>query len=137
MMERMFGFQRAVACTAAIIFFVVCVIAAPAQATMINTADMLEQQSLDLERGKVIRFMERQDISRHLQNWGVTVAEAQARVQTMTDHEVALLSQKIDQMPAGGDVLGVVAAVAVIVFVVLIITDILGVTDVFTFIKKR
>ena len=104
---------------------------------MINTADMLEQQSLDLERGKVIRFMERQDISRHLQNWGVTVAEAQARVQTMTDQEVALLSQKIDQMPAGGDVLGVVAAVAVIVFVVLIITDILGVTDVFTFIKKR
>lgn len=136
-MGRLSGFHRTVACTAAMIFFVVCAIAAPAQAAMINTADILEQQSLELDRQKIIRFMERQDISRQLQNWGVTLEEAQARVQTMTDQEVALLSQKIDQVPAGGDALGVIVAVAVIFVVVLIITDIVGVTDVFTFIKKR
>jgi hypothetical protein len=55
----------------------------------------------------------------------------------MTDQEVAMLSAKIDQVPAGGDALGFVLAVAFLTFVTLIILVIAGVTDVFTFINKR
>jgi hypothetical protein len=47
------------------------------------------------------------------------------------------LAQKLDQLPAGGDGLGVVIGAALVVFIVLLITDILGYTDVFTFVKKR
>ena len=55
----------------------------------------------------------------------------------MTDEEIRVLAAKIDQLPSGGDAVGFVAAVAFIAFVTLIITDIIGVTDIFTFIKKR
>ena len=68
---------------------------------------------------------------------GVDPVEAKARVAVMTDEEVSTIAGKIDQLPAGGDAVGFLVAVAVIVFVVLLITDIIGVTDVFTFIKKR
>ena len=48
-----------------------------------------------------------------------------------------MVSKKIDQLPAGGDALGFILLVGVVVFIVLVITDIMGVTDVFTFIKKK
>ena len=42
----------------------------------------------------------------------------------------------IDPLPAGGDALGVILGVALIVFLVLLITDIMGYTDIFPFVKK-
>jgi len=118
-------------------FSFLSLVVAPAQAAMVGTADILKAQSDDLARQKVKLFMERQDVVQQIQAWGVNPDEAQARVDTMTDAEISLLAAKIDQLPAGGDALGFILAVAVIIFVVLIITDLTGVTDVFTFIKKR
>lgn len=137
-MRRKFGVQKATAVVVVMMFGFLTVFVAPLQAAMVGTADLLQQQSQDLARQKVLQFMERQDVAQHLQSWGVTPEEAKARVATMTDEEISLLADKIDQMPAGGDsALGIALAIAVVVFVVLIITDVLGVTDVFTFIKKR
>jgi len=56
---------------------------------------------------------------------GVSPLEVQARVDGMTDREAQLLGNKIDELPAGGDVLGL----AVFVFLVLLVTDIAGFTD--------
>ncbi|MEK7733835.1 MAG: PA2779 family protein, partial [Pseudomonadota bacterium] len=56
----------------------------------------------------------------------------QARVDAMTDQEVHALATKLDQMPAGGDALGVL----VLVFIILLITDAMGITDIFPFVKK-
>lgn len=48
----------------------------------------------------------------------------------LTDEEARTLSQQLDSLPAGGvDVLGTV----LIVFIVLLITDVLGFTKVFSF----
>lgn len=129
--------QRTVASLVAVAFCFVCMIAAPAKAAMVGTPDVLQTQNSDLARQKVKIFVERQDVAQQLQSWGVDPTEAQARVDTMTDEEISLISQKIDQLPAGGDVLGFLLLVAVIAFITLLITDIMGVTDVFTFIKKR
>ena len=118
-------------------FFILSVIVAPVQAAMVGTANILKQESRDLAHQKVMKFIERQDVARQLQAWGVNPAEAKTRVDTMTDEEISMLSNKIDQMPAGGDAVGLLLGLVVITFVVLIITDLLGVTDVFTFIKKR
>jgi hypothetical protein len=49
----------------------------------------------------------------------------------MTDQEVARLNQHLAELPAGGDVLGVI----LILFIVFIITDMLGATDIFPFVK--
>ena len=129
--------QKAVATAVTIAFSFICLIVAPVQAAMVDTAEILQQQSTDLARQKVQRFMERQDVAQQFQAWGVDADEARARVASLTDEEITMLAQKIDEMPAGGSALGFLVGLALIVFVVLIITDIVGVTDVFTFIKKR
>ncbi|MBI5552766.1 MAG: PA2779 family protein [Desulfobacterales bacterium] len=131
------GMKKAVACLVIVAFSFLSLVVAPVQAAMVGTADILKAQSDDLARQKVKLFMERQDVVQQIQAWGVNPDEAQARVDTMTDEEISLLASKIDQLPAGGDALGFILAAAVIIFVVLVITDIMGVTDVFTFINKR
>jgi len=50
----------------------------------------------------------------------------------LTDDEARLLAQRIDQMPAGGGIVGAI----VLIFLVLLVTDVLGLTDVFPFTKK-
>jgi hypothetical protein len=129
--------QKVVAGFVALVFFLFSGVVVPAQAAMIGTAEILSAQDDDLARQKVNRFLEREDVVHHLQAWGVGAGEAQSRVDAMTQEEIRLLAAKIDQMPAGGDALGLIVLVSVVAFVTLIITDIIGVTDVFTFIKKR
>jgi len=50
----------------------------------------------------------------------------------LTDEEAHTISGKLDQLPAGGDVIGVVFAV----FIILLITDIFGLTKVFPFTRS-
>jgi hypothetical protein len=67
-----------------------------------------------------------------MQVLGVDPDAARARVDALGDDEVATLTSEIDRLPAGGtDVLTVV----LVVFIILLITDILGVTKVFPFVK--
>ncbi|RPI70810.1 MAG: hypothetical protein EHM47_11465 [Ignavibacteriales bacterium] len=66
---------------------------------------------------------------------GINPLEATARVDSLSDAEVIRLSEKIDQLPAGGDALVVLIGASLIVFIVLLITDILGFTNVFPFIS--
>ena len=136
-MRRSRNLQRLVASLVAVSFCFFSIVVAPVQAAMVTTPDIFQVQDNDLAREKVRLFLQRQDVGNYLQAMGVDKQEAQARVDTMTNEEVRMLVNKIDQMPAGGDALGFVLAVALVVFVVLVITDIIGVTDVFTFIKKR
>jgi hypothetical protein len=136
-MRRLHGLRKSTAVVVVLAFCFVSVFIAPLHAAMVGTADILQKQSNDLQRQKVLQFMERQEVAQQLQAWGVEPAEAKARVATMTDEEISRIAGKIDQLPAGGDAVTFVILLAVIAFIVLIITDILGVTDVFTFIKKR
>ncbi len=129
--------QKVIAGFVALVFFLFSGIVVPAQAAMIGTADALSAREDAAVRQKVHRFLEREDVAHHLQAWGVSSEEAQSRVDAMTPEEIRELAARIDQVPAGGDALGLIVAVSIIAFVTLIITDIIGVTDVFTFIKKR
>jgi hypothetical protein len=58
---------------------------------------------------------------------------AKQRVSSMTDEEVRALNQKMDEMPAGSGVVGAL----VLIFVVLLFTDIMGWTDVYPFVNKK
>jgi hypothetical protein len=62
---------------------------------------------------------------------GVKAEDIESRVKLMTHEEIAQLNQQIDELPAGGDLLGVI----LIVFIVFVITDVIGATDIFPFIK--
>lgn len=136
-MRRSRGLQRLAASIVAVSFCYISIVATPIQAAMVGTSDILQMQSDDLARDKVHLFLQRRDVVNCLEAMGVDARDALDRVNAMTDEEVRLLSDQIDQMPAGGDGLGFILGVAVVTFIVLIILDIIGVTDVFTFIKKR
>ena len=96
-------------------------------------AGMLPTGAANPERARVLTVLERSDVQAQLQANGVNPADVKARVAAMSDDEVAQLAGQIDGLPAGGtDVLGVI----LVVFLVLLITDILGFTKIFPFTKS-
>ncbi len=113
------------------------IIAAPVQAAMIKTAEILKQNQNSPAREIIILFLDRSEIRKHLEAWGVSAEEAKARVDSLTNQEIEKIAASIDRLPAGGDGLGVLVGTALIIFLVLLLTDILGYTDVFTFVKSR
>ncbi|CAN5281829.1 hypothetical protein BH11PSE10_BH11PSE10_04010 [soil metagenome] len=84
------------------------------------------------DRARVSAFFARDDVRQTLVGQGVDAEAAQARVQAMSDVEVAQLAGRIDTAPAGGEILGILFTI----FIVLLVTDILGVTKVFPFTRS-
>jgi len=106
------------------------------QAAMIGTpAVQSATTTADDARARVRSFLTREDVASQMQRLGVAPAEAAARVDAMSDDEVQSLSQRLDTLPAGGDAFGTIITAAVLVFLVLLVTDILGYTKVFSFTK--
>jgi hypothetical protein len=103
---------------------------APVQAAMIGSEQVITGAQVAQDRERVRVFMQREDVRQALGQQGVNADEALARVDAMTDDEVSLVAGKIDQLPAGGS--SVVGAL-VFIFIVLLITDILGLTKIFPF----
>lgn len=103
---------------------------APAQAAMVGTAQVLAAEQGRQDRARLASLLERQDLQRQLSALGVDVQHARDRVASLTDAEVARINQRIAELPAGGDVLGVI----LLIFIIFVITDAIGATDIFPFI---
>jgi hypothetical protein len=106
-----------------------------AQAGMVNTDQVITSQKAQTERDKLNIILQRSDVVTQLKHLGVDPKYAQERGNSLTDDEALALANKIDKLPAGGnedpgDILGA----ALLIFIILIITDILGYTDIFPFI---
>ncbi len=88
-------------------------------------------------KARLVTVLEREDVARVLADLGVDRAEAARRVAGLTDAEAQLALDEFDRLPAGADGgVGVVVGAVVFIFVVLLITDLLGLTNVFPFVKK-
>jgi hypothetical protein len=98
----------------------------PAQAGMLATP---AGGSADRER--IASLVDRADVRLQLEAYGVNPADVKARVAALTDAEAADLALNIDTAPAGG-ILGLI----LLVFLVLLITDILGLTKIFPFTRS-
>lgn len=105
-----------------------------AQASLISTEQISSNQTAQENRERVRAFFEREDVQVQLQAHGVNSAEAKGRVDAMTDNEVATVAGHLDNLPAGGD-LGIIGLI-LFIFIVLLITDILGLTKVFSFTRS-
>ena len=101
-------------------------------AAIVETDQAVSHELAGQDRAKINAFFDREDVLAQLQNQGVTAGEAKARVNALTDDEAHKLAGKLDQLPAGGEVLGVLLTI----FIVLLVTDILGFTKVFPFTKS-
>jgi len=97
-----------------------------AQASLVGNGQLVNQA----ERGRLLQLLDREDAQRQLSALGINPEQAQQRVMRMTDQEVAQINQRLTDLPAGGDVLGAL----LVVFIVFIITDVIGATNIFTFV---
>lgn len=101
----------------------------PVSAEIVTT----DQLYASAERERVRGFLDRTDVQTRMQSMGVDPAVARARVDALTDEEAKQLAGRIDQLPAGADsFLGVLFAI----FIILLITDILGLTKIFPFTRS-
>ncbi|WP_140629923.1 PA2779 family protein [Methylibium rhizosphaerae] len=111
-----------------------------AQATLIGTEEVAAAQGMvsadlqaDQARAQVNALLDRADVAQALAERGVSADQARARVAALSDFEVAHLAKTLDEAPAGAsDILGTI----VFIFVLLLITDILGFTKIFPFTRS-
>ncbi|HTQ73501.1 MAG TPA: PA2779 family protein [Burkholderiales bacterium] len=84
-------------------------------------------------RAALTSLLDRADVRAALESRGVSAEEAKARVAALSDDEAEQLAAKLDSLPAGGGGFETVLWIGFLVFVILLITDILGFTKVFPF----
>ena len=101
-------------------------------AGIVETDQAVSHELAEQDRARINAFFGREDVLAQLQNQGVTAGEAKARVNALTNDEAHMIAGKLDQLPAGGDILGLLFTV----FIILLVTDILGYTKVFPFTRS-
>jgi hypothetical protein len=106
-----------------------------AQAALVSTDKVVAKSEIEADRMRIVALIMRQDVQQQLQAEGVDPNEALARVATLSDIEIRQIAARIDSMPAGQGVVETLVGALLIVFIVLLVTDIVGVTDVFPFVK--
>ena len=103
-----------------------------AQGGMVATQDVVAEGEVANDRAQVKAFLARSDVQQQLRSLGVSPAEASERVATLSDSEVQRIAGELEERPAGA-LVGDVISAAVTIFVILLITDILGLTNAFNF----
>jgi hypothetical protein len=122
---------RSVVCTAMIVSFGIALPLQRAQAAAFSTGALVERAHAQPARARVLAVLGRAEVARELQRWGVDPAEARDRVAALSDAEIARVAARLDQLPAGADTAGAILLGLLIGFAALVITDMLGWTDVF------
>jgi hypothetical protein len=96
---------------------------------LITTQAALSAERGDADRERIHEILARDEVQAQLLAQGVELAEVEARVAALSDAEARQMADQLEQLPAGASVVGVLFAV----FVILLVTDILGLTNVFPF----
>ena len=103
----------------------------PAQAAMLGNDRIISEQQAAFERAEVLEILDQEFTRQQLETWGVSPEMARERINSLTDQELANLNRQFNELEAGGSsVLGVL----LIIFIVFVITDAIGATDIFPFV---
>ncbi len=109
----------------------------PAHAALITTDRVVEAEALADDRARVMAFMTREDVRAQLEALGIDPAEAARRAESLTEDEIGQIAGRLDELPAGQNAVGVVVGAILIIFLVLLFTDLMGLTDVYPFVKSQ
>ena len=101
-----------------------------AGAAMVTNDIFVGHAQQNSAKAQLLQTINRSDVKEQLTGLGVSPADVENRINLMTYEEIAQLNQQIDELPAGGDVLGIL----LVIFIVFVITDVIGATDIFPFI---
>jgi hypothetical protein len=108
-----------------------------AMAALVGTERVFDAERVQNARALIHGLMAREDIQAALVREGIDPQEAQARAESLSDTEAVRLAGAIETLPAGGSSLGLIVGAILLVFIILLITDIMGYTDVFPFTKRH
>ena len=104
----------------------------PAWSGIVTTDQLIQEQSEVLNKSSLVAMLDRDDVRQQLVERGVDPEYAKARIAALSDAQIEELKGSIDTLPAGSGVVGILIAV----LLVLIILDIVGVTNIFSFIHS-
>mgnify|MGYP001823337556 CR=1 FL=1 len=102
----------------------------PAQAAMLDNDQVITPGQSTQATGKLEHFLGQEATRQQLLAWGVNPEVVLERAGSLTDAELARINQAIDMHAGGDSVLGIL----LIIFIVFIITDAIGATDIFPFV---
>jgi hypothetical protein len=105
-------------------------------AGLVSTEEVLAETDARTQRARLVHFLEREDVRAHMVRLGIPPREAIERVAALSDGEVTRIAGHLDTLPAGQHPAAIIVGAAALVFLVLLVTDLLGLTDIFPFVKK-
>lgn len=103
------------------------------QASMVTTDQVMGVAETTAARTLLETTIMRVDVQQALLAQGVNPQDIQARVAALSDSEAAQMASQLDELPAGGDGLGLI----VMVFLILVVMDIVCLTNIFPFTVKH
>ena len=99
-------------------------------ADVVNSNEVMVTQQQQYNQQQLLTFVDSDAVQAKLISLGVDRVDAKNRIASMTSAEIAALNSQMQDMPAAGGVAGTVLTVLIVITVL----DLLGVTDVFSFI---
>ncbi|QBM17788.1 hypothetical protein MARI_19090 [Marinobacter sp. JH2] len=102
-----------------------------ANAGMVGTGELIQQQQVNLDRQQLLNMLEQQEVKEKLAELGVSEDQVAERIQNLTPAELADFEQQLAEAPTGEGVVGII----VLFLLVFIITDMLCATNLFSFIN--
>jgi hypothetical protein len=137
-MQRFYRLAKPVSLFLAVYVLMVSGPQQAALAALVGTETVLDSAHVQNAREAIRSLMAREDIQAALIERGIDPQEARARAEALSDAEAVRLADSIERLPAGGvSAFGIVIGTLLLVFLILLITDILGYTHVFPFTKKH
>ncbi len=114
-----------------LIILVSSVLSVSVHADYIGNPELFTSERNQLDKAQLKGFLSTVEAQEKLVAMGVRPELALERIDRLTPQEVAQFNRDVENMPAGSGVLGIIVLFAV----VFIITDVIGATDIFPFIK--
>ena len=108
-----------------------------AMAAMIGTESVINADHAQNAREYLRSLLAREDVNNALLSQGIDPREAENRIASLTDEEAIRVADQLQELPAGGSFFVTLLIVVFLVFVILLITDITGYTDIFPFVKAK
>jgi len=99
-------------------------------ADVVSSDEVMVTEQQRYNQQQLLSFVDSDAVKAKLVALGVDSMDAKNRIASMTGSEIAALNSQIQELPAGGGVVGTVLTV----LIVLVVLDLIGVTDVFSFI---
>jgi hypothetical protein len=120
-------FKRTLSVGLSLICFLGVTLPLPAQAALVTTQQTLAATARTDQQAAVLAWFDRAEVRAEMEAFGVAPEQAAERVAALTDAELQELAGHIGERPAGGDALGLIGAV----FLVLLILELVGVINIF------